>query len=451
MEAAAGSACAVCGRPSRAACARCHNALYCGPQCQRADWRSHKAACGPQAEVAPLPLEGSPGPAGVRRAALAGATEGPGPRPLAAPRMPPEGLPEALAAGLAGLPEDAEVLVRWPTPRAALARRSGIVEEVPCEQLARLAGSFDCVVDAGELERSGLVMSLAGYRWDVLGRVEEALRAVGALLALVRPGGCLLARIEGQPLEYLVSYLEAFPVELQPAAAPAAAAREGWRLCRCAVREPVGARELEAVLARELLEECSHRRYAEALDAALPGARLEVLDVGGGDGHMAEWWAASGHSISLLEVDAEQARKAEARLGKERVTLHDGCSKWPFADGSFDVCLLLFVLHHIAAEAAVHLALSEAARVSRRQVLVLEDQPRDARTQGLRQLAAAVTAEHFRPFKQDPSVFMRNIRADSAWRELFAGAGLRVEAVSSIPGTLQHPVPHTLYTLAPAS
>jgi MYND finger len=37
--------CAVCGANSRSRCSRCHGEMYCGPQCQRAAWPAHKAAC----------------------------------------------------------------------------------------------------------------------------------------------------------------------------------------------------------------------------------------------------------------------------------------------------------------------------------------------------------------------------------------------------------------------
>ena len=131
------------------------------------------------------------------------------------------------------------------------------------------------------------------------------------------------------------------------------------------------------------------------------------------------------------------------------MTLHDGVSPWPFADRSFDVCLLLFVLHHVEDEACVRRMLSDAARVTRDLVLVMEDQPRLASSPDLCNLAFAVTAEHFRPFKQDPAVFIKNIRPDPAWRSLFLASGLSVTCTKEIPGTLQHPVPHILYVLRP--
>lgn len=38
--------CCVCGHPGEALCSRCHVAAYCGLDCQRKDWKTHKAICG---------------------------------------------------------------------------------------------------------------------------------------------------------------------------------------------------------------------------------------------------------------------------------------------------------------------------------------------------------------------------------------------------------------------
>lgn len=355
----------------------------------------------------------------------------------------PTALARALTQAVAGLPKAAQLLVRRPAPGASYAFTrfpETRISEVRADDLTSVAHSFDLVVDGGELSHAGLVMQLSRYRWDALGRSEEALRAVAALFALVKPGGRLLVHVEGEPEDYLVGYLAAFPVDVHEL-------QSSSHVYECTTNSAVGAAALEAVLAREVFDERSHWRYAHTLNAALPGDSLSILDVGGGDGHMAEWWAASGHKISVLEVDEAEAAAAERRLGADRVTLHDGVSRWPFADGSFDICSLLFVLHHIAAKGAVERTLAEAARVSRRQVIVMEDQPRAAASQCMCKLAAAVTAEHFRPFGQDPGIYMQFIRPDGVWRALFANAGMRVADAKLIPGTLQHPVPHTLYNL----
>ncbi|CAK9116570.1 unnamed protein product [Durusdinium trenchii] len=235
-----------------------------------------------------------------------------------------------------------------------------------------------------------------------------------------------------------VAFVTAFPVNLITERS------DGWM--DFAILEAITSMHLEQVLHREVYEERSHERYARPLFVALGRGGPRVLDVGGGDGHMAEWWSQHGCEVHLLEVDAALAQSAKERLGQDRVAFHDGVSPWPYEDSSFDTCLLLFVLHHIAD--SVETTLSEAARVAKR-VLVLEDQPRSAKSKGLLNLAVQVTAQHFRPFGQDPQVYMRNIRPDAAWRQLFAGAGLQCVQQVEITGTLQHPVPHTLYELHP--
>ncbi|CAK9116571.1 unnamed protein product [Durusdinium trenchii] len=298
--------------------------------------------------------------------------------------------------------------------------------------------TYDLIIDAGELAARGLVMDLSTFRWDCLGKVEELLRLLGAILQLLRPHGRLRLRVEGDPREFLVAFVTAFPVNLITERS------DGWM--DFAILEAITSMHLEQVLHREVYEERSHERYARPLFVALGRGGPRVLDVGGGNGHMAEWWSQHGCEVHLLEVDAALAQSAKERLGQDRVAFHDGVSPWPYEDSSFDTCLLLFVLHHIAD--SVETTLSEAARVAKR-VLVLEDQPRSAKSKGLLNLAVQVTAQHFRPFGQDPQVYMRNIRPDAAWRQLFAGAGLQCVQQVEITGTLQHPVPHTLYELHP--
>lgn len=356
------------------------------------------------------------------------------------------GLPAQLADVVNALPSTVDVLVCRPKPAVSLARRGGLVQDVPSDTVESLHGCFKCVVDAGALAAAGFAMDLGKFQWDALGRVEEVIREVWNMLACLEPRGRLFVQVKGDPIEYLVSYLTAFPnIDARPLTGAASG------VYQFSSEVLVTQAHLDAVLTHELVEERSHKRYSDLLDATLVGKGLEILDVGGGDGHMAEWWQeVSGHRVSLLEVDAEQATAAAKRLGTDRVTLIDGVSPWPFEDASFDVCLLLHVLHHILPEPALRLTLSEARRVSRRQVLIFEDQPRAVTTPGMGRLAVAVTAQHFRPFGQDPNVYMRNIRPDSTWRTLFSEAGLLVEDVRWLPGTLQHPVPHTLYDLRPS-
>eukprot|EP00439_Symbiodinium_sp_Y106_P018673 s5354_g2.t1 len=302
-------------------------------------------------------------------------------------------------------------------------------------------GKYELILDAGELVANGFVMQLSAYRWDALGCVETLLRLLGSTLACLCAGGSMAAMVSAEPSDYLVNFFRAFEVDVRLLGS------SSRPVIIATAKEAITTEQIESVVRREVAEERSHGRYASILRAALAGERpLRLLDVGGGDGHMAEWWSDMGCDVHLLEVDADCAVAATARLGQERVALHDGVSAWPYPESSFDVCLLLFVLHHIGEEKALEHTLAEAARVSRR-VLVLEDQPRHSASAGLGRLAVAVTAEHFRPFGQDPAQYLRNIRPDSTWRMLFQQAGLQLQRAVEIPGTLQHPVPHTFYEL----
>jgi SAM-dependent methyltransferase len=91
-----------------------------------------------------------------------------------------------------------------------------------------------------------------------------------------------------------------------------------------------------------------------------------VLDVGSGNGHRLEKLAMF-RDIDAVGVDLAPA---SPRPG---VTLdvYDG-HRLPFDDGTFDVVLLCYVLHHLKRPHANEL-LREATRVSRRHVILLED------------------------------------------------------------------------------
>eukprot|EP01083_Nonionella_stella_P186645 683887_1 len=37
--------CKVCNTPTTSLCSACRSAYYCGPKCQRGDWKTHKVSC----------------------------------------------------------------------------------------------------------------------------------------------------------------------------------------------------------------------------------------------------------------------------------------------------------------------------------------------------------------------------------------------------------------------
>jgi SAM-dependent methyltransferase len=92
-----------------------------------------------------------------------------------------------------------------------------------------------------------------------------------------------------------------------------------------------------------------------------PGDR--VLDIGAGDCRL-DLLLKRDPVCDVVPVDVADGNRTDLPL-----TLFNG-SRLPFPDDSFDVALLVFVLHHAEDPRAV---LTEARRVSRRQVIVFED------------------------------------------------------------------------------
>jgi len=97
-----------------------------------------------------------------------------------------------------------------------------------------------------------------------------------------------------------------------------------------------------------------------------PSAR--VLDIGGGWGYYVEPLQRQRNcEVTVLDVREPKFRKAP-------VMTYAG-DRMPFADGFFDVSLLITVLHHVGSPEKV---LLEARRVTRRFVIVVEDLYRSA-------------------------------------------------------------------------
>jgi ubiquinone/menaquinone biosynthesis C-methylase UbiE len=88
-----------------------------------------------------------------------------------------------------------------------------------------------------------------------------------------------------------------------------------------------------------------------------------VLDIGAGDCRLAEFLQRR-IGCEVVPVDVEDFNETDLPL-----TLFDG-KRLPFDDDSFDVVLLIFVLHHAEDAKA---CLEEARRVARERVIVFED------------------------------------------------------------------------------
>ncbi len=101
--------------------------------------------------------------------------------------------------------------------------------------------------------------------------------------------------------------------------------------------------------------------FVALFERHLPAAS-RILDIGGSWGFYAQPLENRGHDVTVLDVVRPGYQKAP-------VVLYDG-KRMPFQDKSFDVSLLITVLHHIADVKAV---IQEAKRVTRKKVIVIED------------------------------------------------------------------------------
>jgi SAM-dependent methyltransferase len=88
-----------------------------------------------------------------------------------------------------------------------------------------------------------------------------------------------------------------------------------------------------------------------------------VLDVGGGSGVHAEWLAADGHRVELIDPVPLHVELA-ARVAGVSSRIGDALDL-PFPEDTFDVVLLMGPLYHLTDRADRVRALREAARVSR--------------------------------------------------------------------------------------
>jgi SAM-dependent methyltransferase len=150
---------------------------------------------------------------------------------------------------------------------------------------------------------------------------------------------------------------------------------------------------------------------AQSLGALIP-PDSSVLDVGTGDGQIAEGMAAVQPGVRVEGIDI--MKRPETRIP---VTLFDGTTI-PFADKSFDVVTFVDVLHHTD-DAAV--LVKEAARVAKRAVVLkdhLSENALDHTT--LKVMDWVGNAPH-------GVVLPYNYLSRARWEEIFDAAGLSID------------------------
>ena len=104
-------------------------------------------------------------------------------------------------------------------------------------------------------------------------------------------------------------------------------------------------------------------RTQDVLRRVLPAAPSDVLDVGGGSGVHAEWLAADGHRVRLVDPVPGHVVQA-ARLPGVTAETADARAL-PDGDAAYDAVLLLGPLYHLLEREERVRALAEARRVAR--------------------------------------------------------------------------------------
>ncbi len=112
------------------------------------------------------------------------------------------------------------------------------------------------------------------------------------------------------------------------------------------------------------VEELGERAALDALVAAVgPVAGLQVVDIGSGEGALAQEMAQAGATVTGVDPLGPAVSWTEAGAGRYRL-LRTGAETLPYDDGTVDLVLFIFSLHHVP-PAVLPGVLREAARVLR--------------------------------------------------------------------------------------
>jgi alpha-1,6-mannosyltransferase len=261
----------------------------------------------------------------------------------------------------------------------------------------RLAGSWLIALGFYQLTSSTVhpwylaplvaLAALSGYRWPMVWSVWLLFTYWFYYLPGFQPPRAFL----------LAEYLTVIPLALVEWMFTA----RGQTLERLLWRTKVFRRMFRATLPARL-------RIKEGRIAALLGPGQSLVDIGAGNGGLAHALMGRGHPVTAVDV------KDISFFEDVKPIVYDG-KRLPFADRSFDVALLITVLHHTPDPDAI---LAEAKRVGRR-VVVMEDIYRNSVQERLTHFTDSLVNLEFHGHPHTN-------RTDAGWREAFARLGLRV-------------------------
>jgi SAM-dependent methyltransferase len=167
-----------------------------------------------------------------------------------------------------------------------------------------------------------------------------------------------------------------------------------------------------------------------------------MLDLGAGTGLMSRWLA---HRTGVRPTLCDLVEYPNRVRSLPFITQTDPF-RVPVDDASFDVVLMMFVLHHVERYEDQGRLIEEARRIARERVIVTEDTPASGLDRAFN--VAWDRLLNIRHGVPTPCTF----RSAEAWAEEFAARGFQVvhrETYRPMWPTLRT-YPHTLYVLEPA-
>jgi len=163
-------------------------------------------------------------------------------------------------------------------------------------------------------------------------------------------------------------------------------------------------------LLRRILVRLAEWRIEEKIHELIPNLNLTdyILDIGSGNGILCH--ALRKRNFKVIPLDVDHL----SMIDEVKPVIYDSVC-FPFKDSSFDVALLLTVLHHTQNPPQV---LAEARRVARR-IIVIEEIYSNPIEKYLTYLVDSV-------FNFEFFGHPRTNKTDSGWRETFEGIGLTI-------------------------